>query len=127
MTEHRPSSSRWPDPDADPLIETVGWVLAGLFAAAVVVWGAGQLAAWTTSGRWIDLGVSQMPRVMVGLADHWRDPAGAWPPAARAQLPGPVGMYLTLTGVVVPPLLLGWWAWRRRTRNRDRDDHPPAR
>ena len=52
-----------------------------------------------------------MPGILARLRDHAGDPAGAWPANVRGGLPGPVGMYATLAGILATPLALGALAW----------------
>ena len=49
--------------------------------------------------------------LLVRLRDHASDPAAAWPAGVRGRLPGPLGMYATLAGVLATPLALGMLAW----------------
>ena len=88
-----------------------------LFAIAVVVvagglvWLVGQVAGLLASGTWPDVPVSELPGILVRLRDHPGDPAGAWPAGVRDRLPGPLGMYATLAGILATPLALGVLAW----------------
>ena len=100
-------------------------VLGGL------VWLAGQVAGLLASGTWPEVPLSELPGILARLRDHTADPAAAWPAGVRDRLPGPLGMYDTLAGILATPLALGvlaWWlhqppapprppatpAWRRR-------------
>jgi hypothetical protein len=88
-----------------------------LFAIGVVVvvgglmWLVGQVAGLLASGTWPDVPVGELPGILVRLHDHAGDPAAAWPAAVRDQLPGPLGMYATLAGILAIPLALGVLAW----------------
>jgi hypothetical protein len=88
-----------------------------LFAIAVVVavgglvWLVGQVAGLLASGTWPDVPLSELPGILARLRDHASDPAAAWPADARGQLPGPVGVYATLAGILATPLALGALAW----------------
>jgi hypothetical protein len=88
-----------------------------LFAIAVViavgglVWLVGQVAGLLASGTWPDVPLAELPGILVRLRDHASDPAAAWPADARDGLPGPLGMYATLTGILAIPLALGALAW----------------
>ena len=53
----------------------------------------------------------ELPGILARLRDHVGDPAAAWPAGARDRLPGPVGMYATLAGILATPLALGVLAW----------------
>jgi hypothetical protein len=88
-----------------------------LFAISVVVvvgglvWLVGQVAGLLASGVWPAVTLSELPGILVHLRDHPGDPAAAWPPGVRDQLPGPLGMYATLAGILATPLALGALAW----------------
>jgi hypothetical protein len=55
--------------------------------------------------------VTELPRILARLCDHAGDPAAAWPAGVRGRLPGPVGMYATLAGILATPVALGLLAW----------------
>jgi hypothetical protein len=76
-----------------------------------LVWLTGQLAGLLASGSWPEVPPSQLPRILVRLRDHAGDPAAAWPANVRDLLPGPLGMYTTLAGILAAPLALGVLAW----------------
>jgi hypothetical protein len=80
-------------------------VMAGL------VWLVGQVAGLLASGTWLDVPLSELPGILARLRDHAGDPAGAWPANVRGGLPGPVGMYATLAGILATPVALGVLAW----------------
>jgi hypothetical protein len=88
-----------------------------LFAIAVViavgglVWLVGQVAGLLASGTWPDVPLAELPGILVRLRDHASDPAAAWPADARDGLPGPLGMYATLAGILATPAALGVLAW----------------
>ena len=88
-----------------------------LFAVATVavvgglVWLTGQLAGLITSGSWPEVPISELPGILLRLREHPGDPAAAWPANARVGLPGPLGMYATLLGILATPLALGALAW----------------
>jgi hypothetical protein len=88
-----------------------------LVAIAVVVvvgglvWLVGQVAGLLASGSWPEVPLSELPGILARLRDHAGDPAAAWPASVREQLPGPLGMYATLAGVLGTPLALGALAW----------------
>jgi hypothetical protein len=89
-------------------------LLVAITAVLVVgglVWLAGQVAGLLGSGVWPDVPLSEVPGILVRLRDHAGDPAAAWPANVREQLPGPAGMYATLTGILATPLALGALAW----------------
>jgi hypothetical protein len=76
-----------------------------------LVWLTGQVAGLLASGAWPDVAVAELPGILARLRDHPGDPAAAWPAGVRPLLPGPVGMYATLTGILTTPLALGVLAW----------------
>jgi hypothetical protein len=76
-----------------------------------LVWLTGQLAGLLASGTWPDVPLAQLPGILASLRDHAGDPAAAWPAGVRGRLPGPLGMYATLAGILVTPLALGMLAW----------------
>jgi hypothetical protein len=76
-----------------------------------LVWLTGELAGLLTSGTWPQVALAELPGILVHLREHAGDPAAAWPPSIRNGLPGPVGMYATLAGVLLTPLALGALAW----------------
>jgi hypothetical protein len=76
-----------------------------------LVWLTGQVAGLLASGAWPDVAVAELPGILARLRDHPGDPAAAWPAGVRPLLPGPVGMYATLTGILTTPLALGALAW----------------
>jgi hypothetical protein len=88
-----------------------------LVAIAVValvgglVWLAGQVAGLLTSGIWPDMTLAELPGILARLRLHPGDPAAAWPAGVRDGLPGPLGMYATLAGILATPLALGVLAW----------------
>jgi hypothetical protein len=88
-----------------------------LFAISTVlvvgglVWLVGQVAGLLASGTWPDVPLAELPRILVRLREHAGDPAAAWPAGVRALLPGPVGMYATLAGILATPVALGVLAW----------------
>jgi hypothetical protein len=80
-------------------------VIAGL------VWLVGQVAGLFASGHWPNVPVSELAGILVRLREHPGDPAAAWPAGVRDRLPGPLGMYATLAGILATPLSLGVLAW----------------
>ena len=76
-----------------------------------LVWLVGQVAGLLASGVWPDVPLAEVPGILVRLRDHPGDPAAAWPASVRYGLPGPVGMYATLAGILATPLALGVLAW----------------
>jgi hypothetical protein len=76
-----------------------------------LVWLTGQLAGLLTAGAWPDVPPAELPAILARLREHPGDPAAAWPVGVRDGLPGPLGMYATLAGILATPLALGALAW----------------
>jgi hypothetical protein len=76
-----------------------------------LVWLVGQVAGLLTSGAWPQVPLTELPGILARLRDHAGDPAAAWPANVRGGLPGPVGMYATLAGILATPVVLGVLAW----------------
>jgi hypothetical protein len=76
-----------------------------------LVWLVGQVAGLLAAGSWPEVPLSELPGILVRLRDHASDPAAAWPADVRDGLPGPLGMYATLAGILATPLALGTLAW----------------
>jgi hypothetical protein len=89
------------------LLVAIGTVLV----VGGLVWLVGQLAGLLTSGTWPDVSLAELPGILAHLRDHAGDPAAAWPAGVREGLPGPLGMYATLAGILATPLALGVLAW----------------
>jgi hypothetical protein len=87
------------------------FTIAVVVAVGGLVWLVGQLAGLLASGTWPDVALSELPGILARLRDHPGDPAAAWPAGARDGLPGPLGMYATLAGILAIPLALGALAW----------------
>jgi hypothetical protein len=82
-----------------------------ILVVGCLVWLVGQLAGLLASGSWPEVPLSELPGILVRLHDYAGDPAAAWPATVRDQLPGPLGMYGTLAGLLATPLALGILAW----------------
>jgi hypothetical protein len=76
-----------------------------------LVWLVGQVAGLLTSGAWPQVPLTELPGILARLRDHAGDPTAAWPANVRGGLPGPVGMYATLAGILATPVVLGVLAW----------------
>jgi hypothetical protein len=98
--------------------------IATVVAVGGLVWLVGQVAGLLASGSWPDVPVSELPGVLLRLRDHAGDPAAAWPADVRDQLPGPLGMYATLAGLLATPPALGALAWWLHQQSRA--PRPPA-
>jgi hypothetical protein len=89
------------------LLLAIGMVLV----VGGLVWLTGQVAGLLTTGAWPDVPVSELPGILARLREHPGDPAAAWPAGLRDQLPGPLGMYATLAGILAAPAALAVLAW----------------
>jgi hypothetical protein len=89
------------------LLVTISTVLV----VAGLVWLVGQVAGLLASGAWPEVPLSELPGILARLRNHAGDPAAAWPASVRNLLPGPLGMYATLAGILATPLALGVLAW----------------
>jgi hypothetical protein len=89
------------------LLLAIGTVLV----VSGLVWLVGQVAGLLASGVWPDVPLAELPGILDRLRDHAGDPAAAWPASMRGRLPGPVGMYATLAGILAIPVALGALAW----------------
>jgi hypothetical protein len=85
--------------------------IATVLVVGGLVWLTGQLAGLLSAGARPDVPLSELPRILARLREHPGDPAAAWPAGVRDQLPGPLGMYATLAGILAIPLALGALAW----------------
>jgi hypothetical protein len=90
--------------------------LAALAALVAGVWLTGELAALLASGTTVAVGPSDLARVLTHLPDHLADPARAWPPAARRELPGPAAFYAAAVIVTASVVAAGvaavlLWRW----------------
>src|SRR6266511_5650491 len=92
----------------DSPTDTLLLVALGLtLAASRLVWLAAQVAALCFGAHHpVHLGLSDMPGVLFQLAEHPADPRLAFPAAARAALPGPVGAYAGLVLTLLAPAAL---------------------
>jgi hypothetical protein len=89
------------------LLVAVGTVVA----VGGLVWLVGQVAGLLASGTWPQVPLAELPGILAHLHEHPSDPAAAWPADMRNLLPGPLGMYATLAGILATPLALGVLAW----------------
>ena len=109
-------------------LATVGIGL--VLGLATLLWMSGQLAAVAVHQAWPSVPITSSPSILVRLADHLSEPARAWPPSARGQVPGAVAVYIVLVLLLVA---LGFAAalglrclarirQRNRRAERDRSD-----
>jgi hypothetical protein len=85
--------------------------IATVLVVGGLVWLTGQVAGLLASGTWPNVSLAELPGILAHLRDHPGDPAAAWPANVRDGLPGPLGMYATLAGILATPLALGVLAW----------------
>jgi type IV secretion system protein VirD4 len=65
-------------------------------AVGVTLWLWGGIAGALFGQGWPSVSGAQLPGILIRLPARLSDPAGAWPPAVRAGLPGPAGFYAAL-------------------------------
>jgi hypothetical protein len=90
-----------------PLFVVIGVVVV----VGGLVWLTGQVAGLLGSGSWPKVPLAELPAILIRLRQHTADPAAAWPAGVRGLLPGPLGMYATLAGILLTPVALGALAW----------------
>jgi type IV secretion system protein VirD4 len=94
-------------PHGDVWETLLGLVVGLALAASGLVWLAAQVAALVFGVHHpVHLGLSEMPEVLVQLAEHPGDPRLAFPPTVRAGLPGPVGAYAAVALTLLVPIAL---------------------
>jgi type IV secretion system protein VirD4 len=86
------------------------WMFFLILGGAVIAWSSllwllSQAAAIIFSRHAMAISPLDTIPVSANLAQHWGNPAEAWPPEVRAQLPGPTGFYLVSIVVLVVILL----------------------
>jgi type IV secretion system protein VirD4 len=105
-----PNGRHIPEPSMGGTEERlIGYGLAVIGAAGLLVWLTGQLAGLAFGHTWLHLSPADVAAIMWHLPHTWSNPALAWPAQARSLLPGPVGMYAsvaTVLGVVAGLLCL---------------------
>lgn len=82
---------RSPTASADPVIVAV---LAAASGVAGWIWATGELAGWSATGRWPDVGTAALAVVIGRLPHFLGDPRQAWPAAVRRTMPPAVVFYL---------------------------------
>src|SRR6266536_2208310 len=97
--------------------------VAAVLGATLLLWLVGQVAAVLFGAHHcLTLSLADTAAVPFRVVHHPGNPALAWPPSARGQLPGPVGMYAALALLLlVPAVLVGLvsgrrFGWDRRVR-----------
>jgi type IV secretion system protein VirD4 len=87
--------------DSSDMLFLVGLVLFGGLGAWL--WLSGQVAGVLFGPAWIKVGIGDLPGIAIALPGTITDPAQAWPEAAQAHLPGPVGFTIAtiLAGAIV--------------------------
>jgi len=110
-SERRRSS----DPGLRPAVVAV--VIAG---TALCCWAVGGIAAVLGGHGWRDIAASGSLRILIRVLARPRNPASAWPPRLRGDMPGPFAFW-SLFGAVVSSGMATWrvalrMAKRRKTR-----------
>jgi type IV secretory pathway TraG/TraD family ATPase VirD4 len=101
-------------------------LLAALFAAAVLLWAAGELAGLLSHGHWPPIGIGDAPSVAAGVLGHPADPAAGWPASARRVAP-PAWLYYCLLGVLVLAMMAGGVAFAVHVVGRSPDQRAAGR
>jgi type IV secretion system protein VirD4 len=83
-----------------------------LASVAAALWLWGGLAGLLFGAGWPHVGMGELLGIAVRLPSRLADPAGAWPPSARARLPGASGFYAALTPVAASGVALAVVAGR---------------
>ena len=84
--------------------------IGGVVALGTMLWLWGGIAGAVFGSGWPSVGVGQLLAVLIRLPSRLSNPAGAWPPAVRADLPGAGGFYaafVVLAGAVAGAAVLG--------------------
>jgi len=71
-------------------------VIGGVLAVVGTLWLWGGVAGAVFGSGWPGVGAGQLLGVLTRLPSRLSDPAGAWPAAVRADLPGAPGFYAAL-------------------------------
>jgi len=91
--------------EAAPL-ELLALVAAGAVGGAcALVWASAQVAGRLFGAGGPPVLADDLPAILVRLPEHLADPRRAFPPAAAAALPGPLGFYTALGLILVVTLL----------------------
>jgi type IV secretion system protein VirD4 len=86
--------------------------IGSLVGVAGTVWLWGGVAGVLFGSGWPTMGFGQLLDVAIRLPTRLPDPAGAWPPAVRAGLPGAAGCYAALALLAVGGAALVAIVWR---------------
>jgi len=96
-----PSGRHVPEPRVSEFEQRlIAYGLVTTAAAGVLAWLTGQLAGLLFGHTWLHLSVGDVAAILWRLPGTLSNPKLAWPADARAELPGPVGMYLSAVIVV---------------------------
>jgi type IV secretion system protein VirD4 len=79
--------------------------IASVAFVAALLWLWGGVAGLAFGHGWPHLTAAQLLRVLVRLPSRLADPRQAWPPGARAELPGAAALYATLAPVAAVALV----------------------
>ncbi|GAB1690738.1 type IV secretory system conjugative DNA transfer family protein [Krasilnikovia sp. M28-CT-15] len=93
----------------------VAALIGGLGFLGTGTWLSGQIGGLLFRWTWPDVPFDQCFTLAVALPKHWGNPREAWPAAAQAQLPGPVGFYTAavLVCAVLITVTVLVWRWAR--------------
>jgi len=117
-----PPARRGPAHPPVPAPHVDAYLAGAMVGAAVVVgwvWLAGELAGWSSTGRWPPVPLAAAPSVASRLCRHLADPRSAWPPRVMPSLPGRWWFYGWGAALALPALAAArCWSGRRRRRSR---------
>ena len=81
-------------------------VIGSAAAACGAAWAWGGVAGTLFGRGWPRMDLTAVLDVLVRLPTRLSDPAAAWPPSSRGQLPGPGGFYAALVLLALATLLI---------------------
>jgi type IV secretion system protein VirD4 len=110
-TAHRPTGG-------DSVDLVLALLLGAVLAIGLVQWLIGNLAALLGRAQLLHASPVDAARSLPKLVHHLGDPAAAWPPRGRGNLPGPVPYWIATAVVLTALTLIGFAALVLVTRHR---------
>ncbi len=107
-------------PELQPLEALALIAIATLISVTGVLWATGEISGRIVGGQWPHTGATEMGTVITRFASNLRDPAQAWPAAARSLIPAAAWFYATMTLLLVPAAATGGMIIRSRAARRAR-------
>jgi len=101
--------------------------MAGFLGLSWLIWLGGGLLTLATTGRWLEVPISQAPILLVRILSHPLVPGRGWPPHVGRHLPA-AGVtdawFAALVVLAVVPTAATWrLVWRRAAKRRTHGDH----